>query len=539
MKEIITLQFGHFSNFVGSHFWNIQDELYNLFGEKSEIDSNCLYRFGKTPKNITTVTPRLLIYDVNGSLGSLKQSGYLYHEETKIVKEQISSFWGGKVEVKQEETIKKTKFIETLEKDTKDLSKEITPEVLKDLDENTKYWSDYLLPHLHPKSISLIKQYTLNDKFNVYTDGNLLKSQTIYDEYLENLNFFVEECDSLQGFQIFVNSSDAWSKVAVDYMDLIKDEIGAKKMIFTFGCDENVIEENNEEFIKDSLKRKMNLALSTVDLYEKSHLYIPISTSHWRKDSFKHLNYQMKPYHTSAIISSAIDTSTLLLRRKNTLFDMKQMENDMNITPSHKISSLCTSMPFPMTKDKTFFDILSSLEPIHQSKILVPLTPGVTKNEKSSYPYSHSATLRGVTFTQLFPKKERFSEKFNDQNEYAQCKSHHDMFEIYTEKTKSYHQESNLFSQGSPCPLSYPDFFKKDVFEDGTFENQQERKGKVLSYPQLTHLQSSKELKPFLSDNLEVMKKFDYKGRHEYNINSDDFEEYREKLYCLVDEYSK
>lgn len=539
MKEVITLQFGHFSNFVGSHFWNIQDELYNLFGEKSEIDSNCLYRFGKTLNNVATVTPRLLIFDVNGSLGSLKQSGYLYSQETKVVKEQITSYWGGKVEVKQEETVKKTKFIETLEKNPENLSKEMTKEVLKDLDENTNYWSDYLLPHLHPKSISLLKEYSINDKFNVYTNGALLKNQTLYDQYLENLNFFVEECDSLQGFQIFVNTSDAWSKIAVDYIDMIKDEIGPKNVILTFGMDQEVIEKDNEEFVKDSIKRKMNLALSTADLFEKSNIFVPLSTTHLQNDSFEHLNYSMKPYQTSAIFASAIDTATLLFRRKQSKFDMRQMQTDMNTMPSTRISTLSTSMPFPLKKDNTFFDILSSLEPIHQSKILVPLTPGVTRNQKTCYPYSQSASLRGVTFTPLFPKIERFSEKFNDQNEYAQCKSHHDMFEIYTEKTKSYNHESNLYSQGSPCPLSYPDFFKKEVLEDGTFDGKHERISRLLLYPQLTYLQTTKEVKPLLDENLEVMKKFNYKGRHEYNFQYDDFEEYREKMYRIVDNYLK
>jgi len=113
------------------------------------------------------------------------------------------------------------------------------------------------------------------------------------------------------------------------------------------------------------------------------------------------------------------------------------------------------------------------------------------------------------------------------------------MFELYTDKTKSYNHESSLFSQGSPCPLSYPDFLKKEVLEDGTFSKNQERESRVISYPSLTHLQTTKELKPFVTENLESMKKFDYKGRHEYNFHYDDFEEYREKLYCIVDNYSK
>ena len=62
MKEIITLQFGTGANFMGSHFWNMQDVSYQpwFFNEddgqggsepaaqESEIDSSHLYRVGQT-----------------------------------------------------------------------------------------------------------------------------------------------------------------------------------------------------------------------------------------------------------------------------------------------------------------------------------------------------------------------------------------------------------------------------------------------------------------------------------------------------------
>lgn len=52
-KEIITLQFGHYSNFVGTHWWNIQESGFNYNADtnvESEINHDVLYREGRTLK---------------------------------------------------------------------------------------------------------------------------------------------------------------------------------------------------------------------------------------------------------------------------------------------------------------------------------------------------------------------------------------------------------------------------------------------------------------------------------------------------------
>lgn len=48
-KEILTLQFGHYSNFVGTHWWNTQEFTFNYNPEEqSEINNDVLYREGLT-----------------------------------------------------------------------------------------------------------------------------------------------------------------------------------------------------------------------------------------------------------------------------------------------------------------------------------------------------------------------------------------------------------------------------------------------------------------------------------------------------------
>lgn len=50
-KEIMTLQFGHYSNFIGTHWWNIQDFSFDYDSHKpTEINHDVLYREGLTSK---------------------------------------------------------------------------------------------------------------------------------------------------------------------------------------------------------------------------------------------------------------------------------------------------------------------------------------------------------------------------------------------------------------------------------------------------------------------------------------------------------
>lgn len=48
-KEILTLQFGHYANFVGTHWWNLQEQSFEYnTTTPSEINHDVLYREGLT-----------------------------------------------------------------------------------------------------------------------------------------------------------------------------------------------------------------------------------------------------------------------------------------------------------------------------------------------------------------------------------------------------------------------------------------------------------------------------------------------------------
>uniref|UniRef100_A0A4W3GFV1 Misato Segment II tubulin-like domain-containing protein n=1 Tax=Callorhinchus milii TaxID=7868 RepID=A0A4W3GFV1_CALMI len=115
-REVLTLQLGHYSNFVGSHWWNIQDS--NLYYDAEvkdpycEISNNVLFREGQTQHGQTTYTPRLILLDLKGSLNSLKQEGVLY--EGRQTEPTVT--WEGGVSVHKEEPVKKNQFLRDLDR---------------------------------------------------------------------------------------------------------------------------------------------------------------------------------------------------------------------------------------------------------------------------------------------------------------------------------------------------------------------------------------------------------------------------------------
>lgn len=57
-REILTLQFGHYSNFVGAHLWNLQEFGFAYDSDKpSEINHDVFYREGLSLKVV--IPPKL------------------------------------------------------------------------------------------------------------------------------------------------------------------------------------------------------------------------------------------------------------------------------------------------------------------------------------------------------------------------------------------------------------------------------------------------------------------------------------------------
>lgn len=85
-REIVTLQLGTYANYVGTHWWNIQEATFNYNPNsalQSDIDHDVLFREGKNQAGQVTYTPRMILLDLAGSLGHMSMDGELYEDQAK------------------------------------------------------------------------------------------------------------------------------------------------------------------------------------------------------------------------------------------------------------------------------------------------------------------------------------------------------------------------------------------------------------------------------------------------------------------------
>ncbi len=79
MREIVTLQLGHLSNYVATHFWNTQESYFTYSdAEKPLVDHDVHWRTGVGADGSDTFLPRTVVYDLKGGFGSLRKINALY-----------------------------------------------------------------------------------------------------------------------------------------------------------------------------------------------------------------------------------------------------------------------------------------------------------------------------------------------------------------------------------------------------------------------------------------------------------------------------
>nr|CAD7571100.1 unnamed protein product [Timema californicum] len=217
-REIVSLQFGHYSNHIGAHWWNIQESsfVYNS-DTPSEINHDVLFREGLTPSGYVTYTPRLLLVDLKGSLGHLPEKGELY--EQPLANPEIVPWPREKVEVLTEPTTLKNEFLQdideenVMDQDDGHTSKTVVQDALKvyKLENVVKVWADYLRQRFHPRTVSIINKYEhANDSqpFNNYKLGaNLWNTEQFEEDFTDWIRNLVEECDNMQARKIQNNYS--------------------------------------------------------------------------------------------------------------------------------------------------------------------------------------------------------------------------------------------------------------------------------------------------------------------------------------------
>jgi hypothetical protein len=107
---------------------------------------------------------------------------------------------------------------------------------------DVRYWSDFNRVFYHPRSVVQLNEYELNSQlmpFERWSAGEELFQglDKEFDLLDRDIRPFVEECDQIQGFQLFTGADDAWGGFAGEYLENLRDEYG-KTSIWVWGLED-------------------------------------------------------------------------------------------------------------------------------------------------------------------------------------------------------------------------------------------------------------------------------------------------------------
>ncbi|XP_071710541.1 uncharacterized protein [Rutidosis leptorrhynchoides] len=529
MKELVTFQVGSYANFIGSHFWNFQDELLGL-GEDTEadlvfknqnLDMDVLYRTGETQQGVPTYTPRLISVDFQGSLGSMSTRGTLYNQNSTLSSGVAT--WTGSVSTQASEPHKKNLFLQRLYDEGREIvtngnqsdnvngklqTEILDTDVVKSLEDDVQYWTDYSKVHYHPQSLFELNGLWMNaQEFNNYGIGRTTLSEGQQgDEINERLRFFIEECDHIQGIQFMVDDSGGFSGVAASLLENIADEYtNVPVLLYSARSTNSYV---NSTTRKKSLSNKLHDAVSFSALSSLCKLIVPIglpSLTESRASQFLSLQNE-KLYHSSAVFASAIHSITLPFRMKKAgpagessnefgavdLYESIQMLAGQ--ARQNSVTVLDASMPAPSITGRRFQQsLLENLQ---------PLTPETSEDVEDSQAIEsmivHGALGTGNHEASVSEVREAVETEYTNTS------------------TKPRFSHVSASRCPLPIPLPFPSIFGNRVGRRGerlsgpTSESSSSTKGSldVHSIPMAARLRSTTAVLPFLETRLGNIRKF-------------------------------
>lgn len=309
MHEIITLQFGQQANYLGTHYWNIQESYFTYSDgaaeEPSPVNHDVSFRPGISPDGSDTYTPRALLYDLKGAFGTLRRENALYEVQQDVDPLQQNP-WGRSATEMRLPRIEPSPYQQALDAGT---------ELPALTNETVRFWSDYNHVYYHPKSVVQLHEYEVNSSlmpFERFATGeelfaNLDREHDLLDR---DLRPFLEECDHFQGLQIFSGTDDAWGGFTARYLERVADELGkCSRWVFA-------LEESKSSTREKRMLQLTNAAQSMHQVVPYSSLYIPVSTMPARLPSTLSVDASSR-WHTSALQAAIVESLTLPARLKD------------------------------------------------------------------------------------------------------------------------------------------------------------------------------------------------------------------------------
>lgn len=179
-----------------------------------------------------------------------------------------------------------------------------------------EYFTDYFKARLHSKSAQLLRSAWHEESGLVgwSSTGDWTYEQA--EEAADAIRFFAEECDSLEGFQCFVDDISHWGPISAEVLQNIRDDYGHSKMILLFALRSSF--DPNARDSAEGRRRYLCEGLSTSMLTKDVDIFVPVSAPIQESDESAALRCLSWPqgsiFHESALCAAALDGATLPYR---------------------------------------------------------------------------------------------------------------------------------------------------------------------------------------------------------------------------------
>ncbi|RMZ79270.1 hypothetical protein DV737_g3481, partial [Chaetothyriales sp. CBS 132003] len=302
--------------------------------EESPVSHDIHFRAGQAPDGTDTYTPRTVIYDLKGGFGALRKINALYEVEPDTG--PLRGLWDGTTSTQHEAPIDPSRYQVNLE---------LGHPTFQLHDRDVRYWSDFNRVYFHPRSMVQLNQYELNSQlmpFENWLVGEEVFSQINKESDLldRDVRPFAEECDHMQGFQMFTGADDAWGGYSAKYLEALRDEY-PKTSIWTWG-----IEDTTPASRGIKQKKGANTARSLRSFGQQSSAYIRLATRPANLPEYVNLT-SASDWRTTALLCSALETLTLptkLRAPRDRHASLSLLEDILNVNGDQKIFELSMSV---------------------------------------------------------------------------------------------------------------------------------------------------------------------------------------------------
>jgi len=366
--EIITLQLGNYANYIGTHWWNIQESNFIYPGEniETEINHDVMFRAGKSLNNQETYLPRLVVVDAACNFKSLAINHTALYDDFN---QDVATLWDEETLNVQAEREDRNEFLQDLENQDEFYNgnaEELTEEN-KAYNLDVEAWSDFKRLIYHPRSVCAINNREYSNSW-LQTRNNT-KSSSVFEDFTENVRFFAEECDYLQGFNLLCDMQGGFGGFTDLCLQHLCDEYGTSKRKATHLTCPSL------QPSQDTLDGKLDSYLSTVfslnSVLEYSSYVVPMSL---RSTLFSKTHREMpntkcnisSDYDTSAVLAACYEAAMMPTRSLNEQMTLGDIEQSLVAGGTNKLLSLKGSFPcqyFLKNKVPTVDGQLTSLTP--------------------------------------------------------------------------------------------------------------------------------------------------------------------------------